>query len=305
MALHDDRTFVRHFSWVILALVAITIFFIFISFLIVGVTGIDNHTGYSYVQYMRHHPGAAPPGSAGYAQAQAAPATPGRVARNASSAAAGASAGTKQVAATGTKPPKSGKKIWQAHCAACHATGAGGAPKIGDKKAWGPILAKTSLATLYKHAINGFKGSRGFMPPKGGASGLSDAQVKAAASYMVIKSGGPKPKTGARAVTTAMTAARSGAANGKSIWKAHCAACHATGVAGAPKIGDKQAWAPIFAKTDMPTLYKHAIKGFKGQRGFMPPKGGAANLSKAQVRAAVNYMVGKSGGKKGGTSGGS
>lgn len=177
MTLHDDRTFVRHFSWVIVGLVAITIFFIFISFLIVGETGVDGHSGYSYVKYMQAH--AAPASSTG--GAAMAP-------KSGHQAAAAGSAGGKAVAANGAKP--NGAAVWRAHCSACHATGVAGAPKIGDKKEWAPILAKTDKATLYKHAINGFHGNRGYMPPKGGASSLTDAEVRAAVDYMVGKSGG-------------------------------------------------------------------------------------------------------------------
>lgn len=77
-----------------------------------------------------------------------------------------------------------GKATFQQVCFACHATGAAGAPKAGDKAAWKSRIAK-GKATLYKHAINGFKGSKGFMPAKGGRTDLSDAQVKAAVDYMV------------------------------------------------------------------------------------------------------------------------
>ena len=63
-------------------------------------------------------------------------------------------------------------------------------------------------------------------------------------------------------------------------------ACHATGVAGAPKAGDKAAWASHLSH-GMDQLYTHAIKGFKA----MPPKGGNVSLSDAEVKAAVDYMV--------------
>jgi len=178
MTLHDDRTFIRHFSWVLVALVAITILFIFLAFLIVGETGVDGHSGYTYVQYMKSHPMSSGKGMMGAASA----ATGGQ------QGSAAASAATSAVAANGARP--NGEAIWKAHCAACHASGVAGAPKIGDTQVWGPILAKTDQATLYKHAINGFSGERGYMPPKGGASNLSDADVKAAVDYMVGKSGG-------------------------------------------------------------------------------------------------------------------
>ncbi len=177
MTLHDDRTFMRHFSWVLLGLVAITIFFIFLAFLIVGLTGEDSHSGYTYVQYLKKHPHA----SAAAAKASAAAASAQQAATSARTA--------KLVASSGAAKPN-GEALWKAHCSVCHATGVAGAPKIGDKKVWGAILAKTNMATLYKHAINGFHGERGVMPPKGGASSLSDAEVKAAVDYMVKQSGG-------------------------------------------------------------------------------------------------------------------
>jgi len=77
-----------------------------------------------------------------------------------------------------------GKATFQQTCFACHGTGAAGAPKAGDKAAWAMHIAK-GKETLYKHAINGFKGTKGFMPAKGGNAGLSDDAVKAAVDYMV------------------------------------------------------------------------------------------------------------------------
>lgn len=78
-----------------------------------------------------------------------------------------------------------GQKTYQQACAACHATGAAGAPKL-EKGAWTDRVAK-GKDTLYDHAINGFKGSAGYMPPKGGRSDLSDDAVKAAVDYMVAQ----------------------------------------------------------------------------------------------------------------------
>ena len=62
--------------------------------------------------------------------------------------------------------------------------------------------------------------------------------------------------------------------------------CHAAGLAGAPKYADKAAWKPRIAQ-GLPTLYEHAVKGIRA----MPPKGGSASLSDAEVDAAVDYMV--------------
>lgn len=80
------------------------------------------------------------------------------------------------------------------------------------------------------------------------------------------------------------------AADGKAIYDQACMACHAQGVAGAPKFGDSEAWAERIAK-GMDVLYENSIKGFQGEAGVMPPKGGFANLSDEEVNAAVDYMV--------------
>jgi len=72
----------------------------------------------------------------------------------------------------------------------------------------------------------------------------------------------------------------------------YCGVCHGAGVAGAPKFGDKAAWAPRIAQGN-DTLYTHAIKGFQGKAGMMPAKGGNASLKDEDVKASVDYMVGK------------
>ena len=77
-----------------------------------------------------------------------------------------------------------GKKVYEGICQACHATGAAGAPKAGDKGAWGPRIGQ-GKDTLFKHAIGGFTGKAGTMPPKGGNPALSDAEVKAAVEHLI------------------------------------------------------------------------------------------------------------------------
>lgn len=76
------------------------------------------------------------------------------------------------------------------------------------------------------------------------------------------------------------------AADGKAVYDKTCAACHATGVANAPKFGDKAAWAPRVA-TGKDALVASVVKG----KGAMPPKAGAANLSDDDIKAAVDYML--------------
>ena len=90
-----------------------------------------------------------------------------------------------------------------------------------------------------------------------------------------------------------MTLGTAAHAGGQKTYQAACFACHGTGAAGAPKTGDKAAWKARIAKgTDV--LNTNAIKGFKGSTGFMPAKGGRADLSDADVKAAVEYMVAQS-----------
>lgn len=80
---------------------------------------------------------------------------------------------------------------------------------------------------------------------------------------------------------------------GQSVYEAACVACHATGLAGAPKVGDYQAWAPRIEK-GMGVLIQHAIEGFAGKHGVMPAKGGRMDLSDQQVSRAVAFMTEKS-----------
>jgi len=81
----------------------------------------------------------------------------------------------------------------------------------------------------------------------------------------------------------------------EAVYNSACAACHAAGVAGAPKVGDAAAWSQRIGQ-GMDTLVKHAIEGFQGQAGYMPAKGGNPRLSDEQVRSAVQYMVDAAGG---------
>ncbi|MFP5442704.1 MAG: c-type cytochrome [Betaproteobacteria bacterium] len=109
----------------------------------------------------------------------------------------------------------------------------------------------------------------------------------------------PAPVAAPAAVTApapaAAPAAPAAAENelGKSVFGKTCAMCHAAGVAGAPKPGDKADWGPRIAQ-GKDTMYKHAIEGFTGAKGMMPAKGGSANLTDAEVKAAVDYMADKS-----------
>lgn len=197
-------------------------------------------------------------------------------------------------AAPAAAEPASGEGIYKSVCAACHDTGAANAPKLGDKAAWAPRLAQ-GLDTLTENAIRG----KGAMPPKGGKADLSDGGIALAVIYMAGKAGGaasapaaaPKAETKApeKAPAAPAPVAAAAGSKGKDIYTKSCAACHMTGAAGAPKLGDKAAWGPRIAK-GKDALYTSALKG----KGAMPPKGGNVALPDADVKAGVDYMVSES-----------
>lgn len=81
-----------------------------------------------------------------------------------------------------------------------------------------------------------------------------------------------------------------GTTDGKTIYGSLCHTCHDAGVAGAPKLTDKPAWASRVAEGE-DTLLKHAIEGFTGKTGVMPPKGGNPALNDAQMKAVVEYIL--------------
>lgn len=102
----------------------------------------------------------------------------------------------------------------------------------------------------------------------------------------------PAPAVPAAAAPATAVAATDNAL-GKSVYGKTCALCHGAGIAGAPKPGDKEAWASRIAQ-GKDTMYKHAIEGFTGANGMMPPRGGGASLTDDQVKAAVDYMADQS-----------
>jgi len=222
---------------------------------------------------------------------------------------------------------RTGEQVYNAQCAACHATGVAGAPKFGDAAAWSARV-KTGLQALTKSSLEG----KGAMPPQAGGD-FSDSEVTRAVVYMANKAGAKfeEPKTEApktaeakpeaaapaaapaapaaaapaaaapaaaaaaapapaaaapAAVAAAPVASAASAEEGKKVYDTTCMVCHGTGVAGAPKLGDKAAWAPRVAAGE-DTMVKLAISGIRA----MPPRGGNANLSDAQVRAAVEHML--------------
>ena len=173
---------------------------------------------------------------------------------------------------------RTGAQVVAATCGKCHQTGEGGAPRIGDRAAWTKRV-KDGYSVVVQSALRGHAG----MPARGGLAELSDVEVRRAVEYM-MNSG-----AAAAAAPTAVAAAPAAAAakpDGKKLYDTACMACHAAGVAGAPKLGDKAAWAPRI-KTGQEALYASALKG----KGTMPAKGGNPATPDADVKAAVDYMV--------------
>lgn len=82
---------------------------------------------------------------------------------------------------------------------------------------------------------------------------------------------------------------------GPQVYNEACIACHGSGIGGAPALSNAEAWAPRIDK-GLDTLAQHAIEGFTGEAGYMPPKGGRLDLSDQEVRDAVEYMVSEAGG---------
>lgn len=79
--------------------------------------------------------------------------------------------------------------------------------------------------------------------------------------------------------------------HGRVVWLANCQSCHGTGLAGAPRLGNRDAWAPRIGQ-GIEALFAHALNGFAGKTGTeMPARGGNPQLSDIDVQAAVRYMV--------------
>ena len=197
------------------------------------------------------------------------------------------------------RPLRAGEAVYNGQCAACHATGAAGAPKLGDAAAWGPRI-KTGFEALVQSALKG----KGAMAPQGGGD-FNDTEIARGVAYMANAAGAKFAEPAAPAAADAAPAAAPAAAEappaapaaaaapaaetdvaaGKKLYESTCVACHGAGVAGAPKFGDKAAWAPRLA-AGFDEVLKIATTG----KGAMPPKGGSS-ASDAEFKAAVEYLV--------------
>lgn len=213
------------------------------------------------------------------------------------------------------RPLKSGEDVYKGQCLACHGAGVAGSPKFGDAAAWAP-----RIATGYEALLNSALKGKGAMAAQGGGDN-SDTEIARAVVYMANAAGGKfaepaapaaaagaapaaaapaapatpaaaapaAPAPAAAPVVVAAAAPAAASANGEALYKTVCMACHVAGVAGAPKLGDKAAWAPRIA-TGLDAMTASVLKG----KGAMPPKGGAVAAPDADVRAAVEFMVNQS-----------
>ncbi|QHE83851.1 c-type cytochrome [Hydrogenophaga sp. BPS33] len=201
------------------------------------------------------------------------------------------------------RPLASGESVYTAQCAACHAAGLAGAPKFGDAGAWA-----ARIATGYDALLNSALKGKGAMGAQGGGA-FRDAEIGRAVVHMANAAGAkfPEPQLPAAAAAPAAAPAAAAAAaaaapapaapapaaasatvagaSGEALYKQACSVCHVAGVAGAPKLGDKAAWAPRLA-AGVDGLTATVIKG----KGAMPPKGGST-APDADIKAAVEYML--------------
>ncbi|OZT74327.1 c-type cytochrome [Vreelandella boliviensis] len=215
-----------------------------------------------------------------------------------------------------------GEGIYGNVCSACHETGAAGAPVRGDEAAWAE-RTEQGFATLLEHSINGIGAmpARGGNPnlsdeemeavtaymvepvmevPElgGGDEAASEEsateegaveETAAAEDEAAIEETAVASDDAASEDDAAATEEASGGSglDGEALYASSgCVACHASGVAGSPVLGDADAWAARLEKgTD--ELYASAINGI----GAMPAKGGNPNLADEEVMAIVDYMV--------------
>jgi len=187
------------------------------------------------------------------------------------------------------------KAVVATNCAGCHNDGLDGAALTDDASAWS-ALSEKGIDELTASVING----KGKMPARA-ESTLNDDEITQAVELMIANATGSAPMattdaaagTEATDVTEAAGAAATAAsateipAAVKEVVDTACAACHLTGVAGAPMLGDKEAWAPRVAK-GIDALVESAIAGIS----IMPPRGGTS-LDDEQLRLAIEYMLSK------------
>lgn len=134
-------------------------------------------------------------------------------------------------------------------------------------------------------------GQKSAPPAEASAPAPAASAPAAAPAAPVAEAPAAAPAAPAASASASAAAAPAGGGDlalGEKVYGANCASCHGAGVLGAPKVGDKAAWAPRVAQ-GKDTLYNHGLNGFK----MMPAKGGNAALKDEEFKAAVDFMVSK------------
>jgi cytochrome c5 len=219
------------------------------------------------------------------------------------------------------RPLAMGEDVFKAQCSACHTAGVVGAPKFGDAAAWAPrigqgyeallnsaLKGKGAMAAQGGGAFNDTEIGRAvvYMANAGGAkfdepaapaaageaagattpaAEATPAAAPAAAAEPAAAAGAAETAVAVAAAAPAAGATTVAAGAGEALYKQACSVCHVAGVAGAPKFGDKAAWAPRLV-AGLDGLTASAIKG----KGAMPPKGGST-ASEADIKSAVAYLM--------------
>jgi cytochrome c5 len=123
----------------------------------------------------------------------------------------------------------------------------------------------------------------------GGGSGVGD-RVAAIGQINVAVAEEESTSDEAEVASTEVTPTTPPAADGKQVYDAGCVACHGAGIAGAPRVGDSDAWTDRIG-AGLENMVANAVNGFQGSQGMMPAKGGNPSLSDEEIEAAVEYMV--------------
>jgi cytochrome c5 len=167
---------------------------------------------------------------------------------------------------------RTGAAVAERSCMPCHGSGANGAPRVGDQKAWESLARRPD--SLAESALKGIRN----MPAHGGERGFSDAEIASATAYMLALSGYRSVDSGG-----SMRLVRE--RTGEQVVAARCIDCHGTGKYGAPRIGDRDAWLASM-KEDLNRVVESTVEGHR----LMPAGGGMAGLTETEVLAAVVQM---------------
>ena len=167
---------------------------------------------------------------------------------------------------------RTGREVVDQICAACHAEGKDGAPKIGDLAAWAK-RAEVGFDKLSEHAISG----KGKMPAHGGRADLTDLEISRAIAYM---------SSGGRALDPGKPYATSKTVDADVLVNTHCIKCHGTGVNGAPRIKIFADWKPR-----LQSGFDHLLQSAVNGHNKMPARAGFPSLSDTDLRNAITYMI--------------